>query len=390
MTTTSGAARRASAATSRTPPRSWASGTGRTRHARRSAGPPRCWRPTAPGRPLLDFRRGLMAEHVADSPDAARAAYRRAHAGATARGDTLLLSFTWRHLAGLALRDGEVAEARHGFAESLRIREELGFLIGTAPALAALADAVTGRRGGRSARRGGPAVPPHGRRSHLARRPSVHRPCRRPGGCARHGRGRRATVDPAQPCRLRRGWPEPDVARFRWPACPLGPLTRSPVTPRGRHMAGPRRMAESERPRGGSAGRVGASSGASTRQANPEVGLWRRRPGRQRRSRRPTGPENGRKSHCEAAAGYGCWSGTSRPHPLAQPFRRPHDSRSDQHRPLEPTGARRISRRFTTARIPAGTSPHCNPWTTRFRTTAKRCSVPWPRPCNGTGATARH
>lgn len=98
--------------------------------------------PTAAGRPLLDFRRGLMAEHVADSPDSARAAYRRAHAGATAHGDTLLLSFTWRHLAGLALRDGELAEARHGFAESLRIREELGFLVGTAPALVALAEAA--------------------------------------------------------------------------------------------------------------------------------------------------------------------------------------------------------------------------------------------------------
>ncbi|TJZ49703.1 hypothetical protein FCH28_24625 [Streptomyces piniterrae] len=98
--------------------------------------------PTAAGRPLLDFRRGLMAEHVADSPDSARAAYRRAHAGATVQGDTLLLSFTWRHLAGLALRDGELAEARHGFSESLRIREELGFLVGTAPALAALADAA--------------------------------------------------------------------------------------------------------------------------------------------------------------------------------------------------------------------------------------------------------
>ena len=34
-----------------------------------------------------------------------------------------------------------MAEARHGFAESLRIREELGYLVGTAPALAALADA---------------------------------------------------------------------------------------------------------------------------------------------------------------------------------------------------------------------------------------------------------
>ncbi|MEW1656077.1 hypothetical protein [Streptomyces sp. NPDC093707] len=98
--------------------------------------------PGTPGRPLLDFRRGLLAERLADSPDAARAAYRRAHAGATTHDDPLLLSFTWRHLAGLALRDGELAEARHGFTESLRIREELGFLVGTAPALAALAEAA--------------------------------------------------------------------------------------------------------------------------------------------------------------------------------------------------------------------------------------------------------
>ncbi|MEV6787106.1 hypothetical protein AB0M96_32840, partial [Streptomyces sp. NPDC051098] len=89
---------------------------------------------------LEGFRRGLVAEHIADSPQAARAAYRRAHDGATAQGDTLLLSFTWHHQAGLALREGELAEARHGFAESLRIREELGYLIGTAPTLAALAD----------------------------------------------------------------------------------------------------------------------------------------------------------------------------------------------------------------------------------------------------------
>lgn len=96
--------------------------------------------PGAPGRALLDFRRGLLAENLAHAPQAARAAYRRAHAGATAQNDALLLSFTWRHLAGLALREGELAEARHGFAESLRIREELGYLVGTAPALAALAD----------------------------------------------------------------------------------------------------------------------------------------------------------------------------------------------------------------------------------------------------------
>ncbi|WP_069763750.1 hypothetical protein [Streptomyces sp. LUP47B] len=97
--------------------------------------------PGVEARALLDFRRGLLAENLAHAPQAARAAYRRAHAGATAHSDPLLLSFTWRHLAGLALRDGELAEARHGFAESLRIREELGYLVGTAPALASLADA---------------------------------------------------------------------------------------------------------------------------------------------------------------------------------------------------------------------------------------------------------
>src|SRR5690606_17283512 len=52
-------------------------------------------------------------------------------------------SGTWRHLAGLALREGELVEARQGFAESLRIREELGYLVGTAPALVSLADTDT-------------------------------------------------------------------------------------------------------------------------------------------------------------------------------------------------------------------------------------------------------
>ena len=105
--------------------------------------------PSAEGRPLLDFRRGLVAQNLGDSPEAARAAYRRAHAGATAQGDALLLSFTWRHLAGIALREGELAEARHGFAESLRIREELGYLVGTAPALTALATTETEPEAGR-------------------------------------------------------------------------------------------------------------------------------------------------------------------------------------------------------------------------------------------------
>src|SRR5690606_19123649 len=52
--------------------------------------------PGAAGRPLLDFRRVLIAENLTRSPQAARAAYRRAHAGATAHSDPLLLSWSWR------------------------------------------------------------------------------------------------------------------------------------------------------------------------------------------------------------------------------------------------------------------------------------------------------
>lgn len=96
--------------------------------------------PASAGRSLLDFRRGLVAENLARNPAAARAAHLRAHAGAKDRGDDFLLSFTWRHLAGLALQEGDLAEARQGFTESLRLRESLGFLIGVAPALWTLAE----------------------------------------------------------------------------------------------------------------------------------------------------------------------------------------------------------------------------------------------------------
>jgi tetratricopeptide (TPR) repeat protein len=91
-------------------------------------------------RALLDFRRGLITENLAGNPAGAKLAYRRAHAAAAAHGDRLLSSFTWRHLAGLARREGDLAEARHGFTESLRLREELGYLVGTTPALVSLAD----------------------------------------------------------------------------------------------------------------------------------------------------------------------------------------------------------------------------------------------------------
>jgi tetratricopeptide (TPR) repeat protein len=95
--------------------------------------------PDAAGRPLLDFRRGLVAENLLKDPVAALAAYRRAHAGAEQAQDDLLLSYTWRHLASIAQHDGNLAGARHGFAESLRLRERTGFAIGIAPALVSLA-----------------------------------------------------------------------------------------------------------------------------------------------------------------------------------------------------------------------------------------------------------
>ncbi|GAA2145172.1 hypothetical protein GCM10009760_33520 [Kitasatospora kazusensis] len=96
--------------------------------------------PKAPGRPLLDFRRGLVAENLLHDPTAAWIAYRRAHEGAGECGDRLLRSYTWRHLAALALVAGDLERAREGFRASLRLREELGFTVGVAPALAALAE----------------------------------------------------------------------------------------------------------------------------------------------------------------------------------------------------------------------------------------------------------
>ncbi len=96
--------------------------------------------PHAAGRPLLDFRRGLVAENLLRDQTAAWIAYRRAHEGALAGGDTLLASSTWRHLAALALAGGDRLRAREGFDASLRLREELGFTVGVAPALAALAE----------------------------------------------------------------------------------------------------------------------------------------------------------------------------------------------------------------------------------------------------------
>ncbi|WP_103503232.1 MULTISPECIES: tetratricopeptide repeat protein [unclassified Streptomyces] len=96
--------------------------------------------PSGPDRPLLDYRRGLMAQHLTDSPQDAEASYRRALAEATARGDKLLCASVTRQLGSLAVLGGDPGQAREHFAESLRLCEEIGYLVGAAPALAALAE----------------------------------------------------------------------------------------------------------------------------------------------------------------------------------------------------------------------------------------------------------
>ncbi|MFX4292418.1 hypothetical protein [Streptomyces bohaiensis] len=96
--------------------------------------------PAGPGRPLLDFRRGLMTQHLSDSPQGAEASYRRAHAEATARGDLPLRAAVARQLGWLAVLAGETTAAGEHFTESLRLCEETGHLVGAAPALAALAE----------------------------------------------------------------------------------------------------------------------------------------------------------------------------------------------------------------------------------------------------------
>jgi tetratricopeptide (TPR) repeat protein len=93
----------------------------------------------SPFRPLLEFRRGLLAENLDGDLKAAGTAYNRAHAAAEANGDELLLSYTWRHLGSIAQQEGDHQTARRSYAESLRLREVSGFVIGISPALVALA-----------------------------------------------------------------------------------------------------------------------------------------------------------------------------------------------------------------------------------------------------------
>lgn len=78
------------------------------------------------------FHLGLIAERESETPGgtaAARDWYERAHQAATEHDCTLVLSYTLRHLAGLAAAQGDLDTALAGFEHSLRLREELDELV---------------------------------------------------------------------------------------------------------------------------------------------------------------------------------------------------------------------------------------------------------------------
>ena len=147
--------------------------------------------PDAPGRPLLDFRRGLVAENLLRDRGAAWIAYRRAHEGAGERGDELLRSYTWRHLAALALSRGERGNAREGFDASLHG--------GGGAGARGARRGVRAHRGRAAARRGRPSGARPGRGAGLAGTPVVqHTPGRCPYAGVSPGRCPHAGASPGR------------------------------------------------------------------------------------------------------------------------------------------------------------------------------------------------
>ena len=83
---------------------------------------------------------------IDDDNAAARPLLDRAGALAAAAGDRLTLSYVVRHQGFADEADGDLDRAAERFAESLRLRRELGFGRGVSAALLALAE-LTRRRG---------------------------------------------------------------------------------------------------------------------------------------------------------------------------------------------------------------------------------------------------
>lgn len=95
--------------------------------------------PDAPGRGRLEFIRGALLE--AGDPTGAAAAYERARASLLESGeDDLVLSYVYRHIGGLAVTSGAPERAREHLVAALDLRERIGFAVGIAPVLVALAE----------------------------------------------------------------------------------------------------------------------------------------------------------------------------------------------------------------------------------------------------------
>jgi ketosteroid isomerase-like protein len=92
------------------------------------------------------FWTAIFHQVIDDDNAAARPLLDRAAELAAAASDRLTMSYVVRHQAFADEADGELDLAEKGFAESLRLRREIGFGAGVAAALLALAE-VTRRRG---------------------------------------------------------------------------------------------------------------------------------------------------------------------------------------------------------------------------------------------------
>jgi hypothetical protein len=93
----------------------------------------------APGRGRLEFIRGALLE--AADPTGAAAAYETARVSLQKSGeDDLVLSYVYRHIGGLTVASGAPERAREHLEVALDLRERIGFAVGMAPVLAALAE----------------------------------------------------------------------------------------------------------------------------------------------------------------------------------------------------------------------------------------------------------
>ncbi|GAA4901879.1 hypothetical protein GCM10023223_17270 [Stackebrandtia albiflava] len=94
----------------------------------------------SPRRRTLTFRRGLVVEYLDADPAGAVPHYEAARQAARDGRDELLASLSWRQLGSCAQAVDDVATAAEAYREALRAATSAGYLVGLAPALAALAE----------------------------------------------------------------------------------------------------------------------------------------------------------------------------------------------------------------------------------------------------------